>query len=61
MPAAAFPTPLFDYPFDDPIAVARRRSSRKWFAVLLGVHGRVCVNLKCEPERRSCTAGYIKA
>ena len=46
-----FPDAFVDYPLDDPIAVARRRSNRKWFAVLLDVHGRVCVNLKCEPER----------
>lgn len=47
----SFPDAYVDYPFDDPIAVARRRSNRKWFAVLLDVHGTASVNLKCEPAR----------
>lgn len=50
--ALTLPDAVEDHPFDDAdITVVRRRGNRKWFAVLLEVHGRPCVNLKCEPMR----------
>ena len=48
---ASLPDAYEDYPFEEDIPVLRRRSTRKWFAVLLRVEGRLCVNVKCEPER----------
>ncbi len=46
-----FPDALADAPFDNDAVVIRRRSNRKWFALLLTVDGREAVNLKCEPRR----------
>lgn len=48
---AALPDAYEDYPFEEEIPVLRRRSTRKWFAVFLRVEGRLCVNLKCDPQR----------
>ena len=43
---------VMDCPFEEETTVVvRRRSSRKWFALLIEVHGKPCVNLKCEPAR----------
>jgi len=49
-----FPAAYEDYPFDD-IAdgdawtVMRHRANRKSFALIYERHGKLCVNLKCEP------------
>jgi len=49
-----FPTAYEDYPFDD-IAdagawtVIRHRANKKSFALIYERHGKLCVNLKCEP------------
>lgn len=50
--ALTLPDAVADQPFDDPeTVVLRRRSNRRWFALLIAVHGVPCVNLKCEPPR----------
>lgn len=46
-----FPDAMADTPFDDDTVVIRRRSNRKWFALLLTVDDRDAVNLKCDPRR----------
>lgn len=39
-----------DRPFDDfNTVVLRHKSNRKWFALLLELDGRLCVNVKCDP------------
>ena len=42
-----FPDAAADAPFDNDAVVIRRRSNRRWFALLLTVDGRDAVNLKC--------------
>ena len=49
-----FPAVYEDYPFDDIIdsgawTVMRHRTNRKGFAHIYERHGKLCVNLKCEP------------
>ncbi len=49
-----FPAAYEDYPFDDVIdssawTVMRHRANRKSFAMIYERHGKLCVNLKCEP------------
>ena len=49
-----FPAAYEDYPFDDiadPGAwtVMRHKSNKKSFALIFERHGKLCVNLKCEP------------
>ena len=49
-----FPAAYEDYPFDSIAdagawAVMRHRANKKSFALIFERHGRLCVNLKCEP------------
>jgi predicted DNA-binding protein (MmcQ/YjbR family) len=49
-----FPAAYEDYPFDDSIdssawTVMRHRANKKSFALIYERHGKLCVNLKCEP------------
>jgi len=49
-----FPAAYEDYPFDDVTddhawAVMRHRANKKSFALIYERHGKLCVNLKCEP------------
>lgn len=47
---ADFPDAQEDYPFEgDATPVLRHRGNRKWYAMVLVLGGRLCVNLKCEP------------
>ena len=56
-----FPAAYEDYPFDD-IAdagawtVMRHRANKKSFALIYERHGKLCVNLKCEPLE----AGFLR-
>jgi predicted DNA-binding protein (MmcQ/YjbR family) len=45
-----FPGVYEDYPFDGLWAVMRHRANKKSFAFIYELEGRLCVNLKCEPE-----------
>ena len=50
----AMPLSYEDYPFDDIIAtgkwtVMRHRTNKKSFALIYERHGKLCVNLKCDP------------
>jgi predicted DNA-binding protein (MmcQ/YjbR family) len=49
-----FPSAYEDYPFDEVAddaawTVMRHRGNKKSFAFIFERHGRLCVNLKCEP------------
>ena len=49
-----FPAAYEDYPFDDVAddgawTVMRHRTNKKSFALIYQRHGKLCVNLKCEP------------
>ena len=49
-----FPAAYEDYPFDDITdpgkwTVMRHRANKKTFALIYERHGRLCVNLKCDP------------
>lgn len=49
-----FPSAYEDYPFDDMTddhawTVMRHRGNKKSFALIYERHGKLCVNLKCEP------------
>lgn len=52
-----------DYPFGDGTAVLRHEGNKKSFALLIHAHGRLHVNLKCEPLRarvlREVYAGVV--
>lgn len=55
-----FPDAAADAPFDNDAVVIRRRSNRRWFALLLTVDGRDAVNLKCEPRRAELYRGVYQ-
>jgi predicted DNA-binding protein (MmcQ/YjbR family) len=40
-----------DYPFDDIWAVMRHGANKKGFAFIYERDGKVCVNVKCEPNK----------
>lgn len=40
-----------DYPFDEIWPVMRHGSNKKSFAFIYERHDRLCINLKCDPER----------
>ncbi|MGN1113624.1 MAG: MmcQ/YjbR family DNA-binding protein [Oscillospiraceae bacterium] len=42
---------LVDQPFENDFSTyaARHLQSRKWFALIMDLHGKTVVNLKCEP------------
>lgn len=47
--ALQFPDAKEDYPFDDPdTMILRHKSNRKWFAMIIELHGKTCVNLKTD-------------
>jgi len=39
-----------DYPFRDETAVLRHKGNSKSFAILINAHGKLHINLKCEPD-----------
>jgi predicted DNA-binding protein (MmcQ/YjbR family) len=50
----SFPAAYEDYPFDDTLdagawAVMRHKTNKKGFAFIYERHGKLCVNLKCDP------------
>lgn len=45
----SFPGSVEDYPFEEAHCVIRHGGNRKWFALILLLEGRLCINLKCEP------------
>jgi len=49
--ALTFPGAVADAPFDEDTIVLRHRDSRKWFGLLIHVHGVPCINLKCDPQQ----------
>lgn len=61
-----YPGSAADYPFGDDHCVIRHSGSKKWFALTVTLEGRLCVNLKCEPQEadflrqvyRDCRPGW---
>jgi len=49
--ALTFPGAVADAPFAEDTIVLRHRDSRKWFGLLIHVHGVPCINLKCDPQQ----------
>lgn len=62
----SFPDACADYPFDDGSThVLRHRGNRKWYGMILQRNGKLCINLKCDPDKavfwRSTYNGVIPA
>lgn len=55
-----FPGSVEDYPFEDDHCVLRRGDNRKWFALIVWLDGRLCINLKCEPMKADFWRGVYK-
>ncbi|WP_040195722.1 MmcQ/YjbR family DNA-binding protein [Candidatus Soleaferrea massiliensis] len=36
-------------PFDEDKLIIRHKSNGKWFALIMTLDGRLCINLKCDP------------
>lgn len=47
----SLPETYEDHPFHDDTAVMRHRANKKSFALLICAHGKLHVNLKCDPLR----------
>ena len=45
----SFPGTFEDYPFDESAAVIKHSGNGKMFALIEHLHGRLFVNLKCDP------------
>lgn len=55
-----------DNPFSNKdLVVARHKSNKKWFALIINYNGNLAINLKCEPMKsdflRSIHSGVIPA
>ena len=46
-----YPSSYEDYPFDDTAAVMRHNVNKKMFALIAERHGKLYINLKCDPVR----------
>jgi len=47
----SYPSAYEDYPFDDVSAVMRHSGNRKMFALIGERHGKLYINLKCNPVK----------
>jgi len=45
-----FPAAYEDYPFDANWAAMRHKTNKRSFAFIYELHGKLCVNLKCDPN-----------
>lgn len=45
----SFPGALETYPFEEPHCILRHAGNGKWFALVMMLEDRLCINLKCEP------------
>ena len=47
-----YPNAVEDYPFaDNDLTIMRHPSGGKWFACIMHLQGKLCINLKCDPVR----------
>lgn len=47
-----YPNAVEDYPFaDNDLTIMRHLSGGKWFACIMHLQGKLCINLKCDPVR----------
>ena len=45
-----YPNAVEDYPFaDNDLTIMRHPSGGKWFACIMHLQGKLCINLKCDP------------
>ena len=48
---ASFGSSVTDQPFGDEHTVVRHAGSRKWFDLIFIRDGKLCANLKCDPQK----------
>ena len=47
-----YPNAVEDYPFaNNDLTIMRHPSGGKWFACIMHLQGKLCINLKCDPVR----------
>lgn len=57
----SFENSVLDQPFADEHIVVRHAGSKKWFALIFTRDGKLCVNLKCDPQKACFWRGVYRA